>query len=115
MQFEIPKEWLDFCEFRQVSPDYRFYFYGHNRPDVEVIPLSEIEPPSRAIGVTPFKKFKMVPVLMALMNTDGELPPVVVSAMTPGAKYKYKLKDGFHRFYASALAGYIQIPVIVSP
>ena len=114
MQFEIPKEWLDFCEFRQVSPESGFYFHDHNRPGVKVIPLNEIEPPFRAIGVAPFKKFKMVPVLMALMNPEGELPPVVVSPMAPGAMYKYKLKDGFHRFYASALAGYIQIPVVVS-
>ncbi len=115
MQFEIPKEWLDFCEFRQVSSECKFYFYGHNRPDVEIVPLSEIEPPSRDFGIAPFKKFKMVPVLMALMNPNGELPPVVVSQMDPDAMYKYKLEDGFHRFYASALAGYILIPVVVSP
>lgn len=113
MKYEIPKEWLDFCEFKKVSPEYRFYFYGHNRPEVTAMKIAEIEPPVRDAGIVPFKKFKMVPVLMALMDPNGELPPITVMRISSNQRYQYKVTDGFHRFYAAALAGYELIPALV--
>lgn len=114
MLYKIPDEWLEFCEFKQVEPEYRFYAYSQRINDIETVPISEIEPPTRSQGSSPFKKFKMVPVLMALMDPDGRLPPIAVSRMPPGSKYQYKLTDGFHRYYAAALAGYTLIPAVVS-
>lgn len=115
MQYKIPDEWLEFCEFKPVQPEYRFYAYSQGNTDIEAVPIAEIEPPTRSPGTPPFKKFKIVPVLMALMDPDGRLPPIAVSRMPLGSKYQYKLTDGFHRYYAAALAGYTLIPAVVSP
>jgi len=112
MRYTIPEEWLSFCDFERVSPGYRFYSYEQH-PNALAVPLAEIEPPIRADGVEPFKKYKMVPVLMAMMNPEGFLPPIVVAPTEHSSTYKYKVVNGFHRFYASAQRGYPQIPALL--
>ncbi|MBD8897833.1 ParB N-terminal domain-containing protein [Rhodanobacter sp. DHG33] len=113
MRYTIPEEWLSFCDFEMVSPGYRFYCYEQNS-NAQPVPLSEIEPPVRGEGVDPFKKYKMVPVLMAMMDPEGILPPIVVAPIEYTSTYKYRVVNGFHRFYASAQRGYPQIPVVLS-
>ena len=113
MQYEIPKEWLSFCEFERVDAGYRFYSYEQCWLNAQAIPVAEIEPPIRADSVEPFKKYKMVPVLMAMMDPNGALPPIVVVEIGAPSKYKYKVVNGFHRFYASVQRGYPKIPVVI--
>jgi hypothetical protein len=113
MSYIIPEEWLNFCDFEQVSPGYRFYSYEAH-PNAQAVPLTEIEPPARAVGVEPFKKYKMVPVLMAMMDPNGSLPPIVVAPIEHPSIYKYRVVNGFHRFYASAQRGYPEIPVLLN-
>jgi hypothetical protein len=105
MRYKIPEQWLNFRDFKRAPAEYRFYSYDPCWKNAQVVPLAEIEPPVRSEGVEPFKKFKMVPVLMAMIDADGSLPPIVVTPTEPPSTYKYKVVNGFHRFYASAQRG----------
>ncbi|MGC1548032.1 MAG: ParB N-terminal domain-containing protein [Rhodanobacter sp.] len=114
MQYQIPEEWLTFSDFKRVSAEYRFYPYGQCWPNAKAIPLAEIEPPIRDYDIEPFKKFKMVPVLMAMMDPNGTLPPITVALAEPSSRYRYKVVNGFHRFYASLERGYPFIPIVIN-
>jgi hypothetical protein len=113
MHYEIPEEWLGFFDFKQASTGHRFYHYGQCWTNAQTVPLCEIQPPMRSEGVEPFKKYKMIPVLMAMMDPEGSLPPIVVAPLEPPSPYKYRVVNGFHRFYASAERGYPSIPVVM--
>ena len=109
MDYTIPEDWLTFCEVASWSRQTDYYVYPQGRT-VEILALADIEPPQRDDGMAPFKKFKMVPVLMAFLSPECSLPPVVVEPLAEGSSYRYKLANGFHRFYASLHVGYTHIP-----
>jgi hypothetical protein len=113
---EIPDEWWSFCEMDTFKKVLEHYFYEET-PDVRVVPLSEIEPPSRLPGVPELLKFRMVSVLCAFKyQNDGRrpsLPPCKAEESPAGSAYKFKLVDGFHRFYASKAVEYSHLPVVI--
>jgi hypothetical protein len=114
--FEIPDEWWGFAEMEAFKLDgARFYHYREVAPDLEVdaVPLTDVEPPLRNAGVPPFKKYKMVPVLFAFTSPECKLPPIKVEAVEPPSRYRFKVRDGYHRYYASAAVGYPLIPVVI--
>ena len=56
----------------------------------------------------------MLSLLRAMRTGDG-VPPIEVH-QPPGLQdYRYALRDGFHRFYASAAIGFRCIPIKVLP
>jgi len=114
--FEIPDDWWFFAEMDRLSSNGgRFYAYPPHFRGVEVVPLSDVEPPMRNSGVPPFKKYKMVPILFALSSPECALPPIDVDALTAPAAYRFKVHNGYHRYYASAAAGYRLLPVVIRP
>lgn len=107
----IPDDWWDFCEmpnFRRISD---FYPYARAYANVVAVPIVEIEPPKRDAGMPPFRKYKLVPVLLAFHSPECALPPVPVEPLSSGP-YRYRLINGFHRFYGSVAVGYSRLPVI---
>ena len=73
--FEIPDGWWFFTEMDNFSLEgHRFYAYPLHARSVDVVPLSDVEPPMRNSGVPPFKKYKMVPILFALSSPECALP-----------------------------------------
>ena len=78
---------------------------------VEIVSLSDTEPTRRDAGVISFKKYKMCPVLFAFQLPECALPPVVVEFMSASQAFRYRIVNGFHRFYASVHVGYTHIPV----
>jgi hypothetical protein len=68
----------------------------------------------RNSGVPPFKKYKMVPILFALSSPECALPPVEVDALAPAA-HRFRLHNGYHRYYASVAVGYPSLPVVIRP
>ncbi len=93
--------------------EYKYYPYKHSESNAEVVSISVVEPPLRNSGIPPFKKYKLVPILMAFTSPECELPPVEVQ-LHESDTYKYKVKNGYHRFYASLAVGYTMLPVIVT-
>lgn len=112
MDLTIPEDWLAFCDVTNWTRGSDYYPYPPDRT-VEIVALSDVEPPRRDVGMAPFKKYKMCPVLFAFQSPECSLPPVVVQPLTAGEAFRYRLMDGFHRFYASVHVGYTHIPVEV--
>jgi hypothetical protein len=111
MQQEIPRDWWIFCEMDDFKPLSPYYPYAIPRDQtVEVVPLVELEPPQRSAGAPAFRKYKLVPILLAFRSPECRLPPVQVEAANSGP-YRFKLVNGFHRFYASVAVGYSHLPV----
>jgi len=110
MQFEIPDEWWTFAEMAGFTPGGGGYYLTQANTDWEVVPIGEVEPPMREIGVPPFKKYKMVPVLFAFQSPECALPPVEVYAALEGP-YRFKVRNGYHRYYASIAVGFSKLPV----
>ena len=116
-RFEIPDEWWSFADMDSFTlQGGRFYPYhqimGAPGGDVEVVRLAEVEPPLRNEGVPPFKKYKLLQVLFAFQSPEGALPPVEVFLASSG-RYRFKVRNGYHRYYASVAVGFAQLPIVV--
>jgi hypothetical protein len=114
--FEIPDDWWSFAEMDSFSPrGGGFYPYRQSEVtgDIHVVPLADIEPPMRNSGVPPFKKYKMLPVLLAFLSPECALPPVEVQRSAPSERYRFKVHNGYHRYYASAAVGYTRLPIVI--
>lgn len=109
---EIPDEWFLFSEMDTFSPAGTFYPY-FPMDGVIVVPISELEPPKRNAGVASFEKLRLVPILMAFASKGGTVPPIDVIASTNGSHYKYRVANGYHRYFASIAAGYSDIAVLI--
>ena len=111
LHFTIPDDWWRFCEMTTFRPVSKFYPYARNCSEAIAVPITEIEPPVRDVGIPPFRKYKLVPVLLAFWSPECALPPVPVEQADNGS-YRYRPINGYHRFYASVAAGYSMLPVI---
>jgi hypothetical protein len=118
-EFEIPDAWLTEASmngFTRTAPAFRSTAVA-----VPVL-LREIEPPYRTPS-TPkdwcgFDHDRMVRVLNWIV-TDAEIEPVPVlrlpsSELLSHAPYGYRVLDGFHRFYASIVAGFECLPAVLA-
>ena len=116
-EIDLPDECWKFCEMNTAYTHVgEFYPYPQCfASGTKVIDIKEIQPRVRAVGTNGLRKYKMVPVLMALRDPEGTLPALEVCALENDPTYKYKLKNGFHRYYASVAVGYSRIPVRVTP
>ena len=47
------------------------------------------------------------------MRDGVEIPPVELCLPNDTTHFKYRLQDGFHRFYASVAVGFEVIPAII--
>jgi hypothetical protein len=113
IEFEIPDDWWLFAGMNDFKLNGgRYYPYLQSEREIRVVPINEIEPPLRAQGVPPFKKYKLLPILFAFMSPECALPLVEVSEIDVG-KYKYHVTNGYHRFYASLAVGFTYLPVSI--
>jgi hypothetical protein len=114
-QFEIPDDWWAFAEMHAfASEGRRCYPVDPEQPGgsrVELVPTASVEPPSRNPGIAPFKKAKLMPLLFAL-RAGNCLPPIKVCRPGVDGRFRYRVCDGFHRYYASVAVGYAQLPVV---
>jgi len=89
------------------------YYYPKEDAKIQIIPLSEIEPPQRNKGIPPFKKYKLVPVLFGFLCPEPTLPPIEIEKLPEKSAYAYRVHNGYHRYYASIAVGYDKIPAII--
>ncbi len=112
--FEIPDDWWQFTDMGLFRPNSSgFYPYNTTTEPVDLVAIEAVEPPSRKAGIEEFKKYKLVPVLLAFQSPECALPPVLVKRISSPSKYQYYVHNGFHRFFASVAAGYSKLPVTV--
>lgn len=80
-----------------------------------LVPLSLVLPPPRNSGVAGINPDRALAVLRAISSGEP-LPPVEVDEppdiQTP---YRYRVRDGFHRFHLSAALGFSHLPVVIKP
>lgn len=114
-EFEIPDEWLGDISFPVSLPASGSF---RSFPTAKIILLAEIEPPLRyrthPKDWNGFEKARLVSLLKA-MATGVELPPVPIAELPvfdfPQSPYRFRVRDGYHRFYASLAAGFSSLPV----
>jgi len=113
-EFEIADGWLTEAGFAASATVSRHYRAPSNVA-FEAVPLADIEPIRRQVELdgNGFCRRRLVQILKGLA-ADAELPPIQVHPL-PCGPFKYGLRDGFHRFYASLAAGYLSIPAIILP
>jgi hypothetical protein len=112
--FTIPDDWWQFCDCPSFRRKTDFYMYPPQvDSDVTVVPIDDVQPPERDAGTEQFKKGRLVSVLFGLQSQNGMVPPVEVDEVPAqcAGRYKYRVRNGFHRFYASVALGFPQLPV----
>ena len=107
-QFEIPDDWWVFAEMEGFRPSGGGYYPPPAGIDFDVVPIAEVEPPARNQGVRAFDKFRLMPVLFAFRSPECALPAA------PGGPYRFKVRNRYHRFYASIAAGFEFLPAVLS-
>jgi hypothetical protein len=110
--FDIPEDWWAFADMPDFKPASEYYPCGQRDGDVQIVPLADIEPLKRNLGVSLFEKCRMVPVLFAFQSRFCDLPPIELHPNGAG-QFRYRVSNGCHRYYASIAAGYTHIPALV--
>lgn len=115
IKFEIPDQWwaaagMNGWEFYASS----YVATSDPQYPTAVVPLSEVAAPVRNMNVAWFKEQRIVDILRGFRVGD-KLPPIEVDEPPTNTGFRYRVRDGFHRYYASAAVGFIQLPVSVRP
>ena len=117
-EFEIPDVWLTEAGMDGFTRTARAY---RSTASAVAVPLREIEPPYRTPW-TPkegrgFERTRLVSVLSAIAKgTEMEPVPLLKlpAADFPPAPYAYRVRDGYHRFFASIAAGFECLSAVIS-
>jgi len=116
-EFEIPDEWWNeagMAEFNRNSPAYR------SKEAAGLIRLSDIEPPFRfrahELSFRGFNRERLIAVLRGIATGD-DIPPVPLKTILTddellGPPFRYRVRDGYHRYYASVAVGFEFLPYI---
>jgi len=115
--FEIPDEWL--AEAGMIGFATTEAAFSSNASAV-LVPLTQIEPVPRFMSHPKdwrgFDRGRLVRLLRGFVSGDEIEPaplfemPIFEFAHSP---YRYRVLDGFHRFYGSIIAGYSSLPAII--
>ena len=118
-EFEIPNEWWEQAGMREFSPVDAAY---RSTSDATLMRLREIEPPFRfpecPLDFRGFGRDRMIRVLAGFV-AGNEIEPVPVldlfrRDLSVAGPFRYRVRDGFHRFYASVAAGFKCLPVVIT-
>lgn len=113
--FEIPDAWLTAAGvFGWIALAECYVATADSCHPTAVIPLDSIAPPVRDDGIRWFDKDRMVRILQGL-RCGTRLPPIEIHELPDELIFRYSIRNGFHRFYASAALGFTHIPVTVYP
>jgi hypothetical protein len=116
-EFEIPDDWLteaDAVGFIPTTAAYR------SSSDAVLIPLAVIEPPYRVLRVAKdwrgFDRTRFISVLKGIV-TAAEIEPVPLLELPvfefAANPYRFRVRDGFHRFYASIVARFESLAAVI--
>jgi hypothetical protein len=106
---EIPSVWIAESGLQKFKPSRSAF--RCDLPHI-LIALSEIEMPMRlphaTLDANGFSRERMMRILAGIRNDDA-MPPIEVEKADPGQR-PYRLRAGFHRFYASFTVGFSHVP-----
>ncbi len=114
-EFEIPDDWLSeagIIGFKPTATAYR------STAAAVLIPLTAIEPVARFVAYPKdwrgFDRARLIRLLKGFVAGDEIEPVPAVELPThefASSPYRYRVRDGFHRFHASIVAGFDMLPV----
>lgn len=100
---------------------YQFDSSAQGDSDVRIVSICEIvTPPTRNekhLHISGFGEKRAKKILSGFFNYDL-MPPIVIEKLpdeSQSSSEKYRLHDGYHRFYISKHLGMEEIPVIIKP
>jgi hypothetical protein len=118
-EFEIPDDWLaEFGNngFPATANAYR------STPETVLVALTDIIPPMRKPAYPKdwrgFERTRLIDLLRGIV-ADEQIDPVSLIELWPASDpmlslaYRYSVRDGFHRFYASIIAGFTELPASI--
>jgi hypothetical protein len=117
--FEIPDDWLAEAALNNFTPTSAAY---RSSDEAAPVPFKDVEPPYRVMTHPKdwrgFDRTRLVSILKGFVAGAEiepvpllELPPVEFPLFRP---YRYRVSNGFHRFYASIAAGFTHLSGVVS-
>ncbi len=115
-EFEIPDDWLREAGVIGFTPLTTSY---HSTAGTTLVPLTAIQPVPRLVkkDFRGFERNRLIRLLKGFVSGD-EIEPVPLSelpllefAPTP---YRFRVCNGFHRFYGSIAVGYEYLPATIS-
>ena len=117
-EFEIPDEWWIEAGMAGFTPSAPAYL--STATTTHTIPLRQIEPPARhpehPLSWRGFDRARLISLLTGIPK-GAEIEPVPVvelpAAEFPPSPFRYRVRDGYHRFYASVAAGFECLPVVM--
>ena len=116
-ELEIPDDWLAEAGVTGFTPTTRAY---RSSLDAILVPLTDVEAPYRVFSVTKdwhgFDRSRFVSVLKGIV-TAAEIEPVPLLELPvyefgPNT-YRYRVRNGFHRFYASIVARFECLAAVI--
>ncbi len=118
-EFEEPDEWLAEAEISSVR---RSTTAWRSSPDASLVPLRDIEPPTR-LPEHPkdwkgFDRVRLVSILRAIVSNTVLAPVPLLRRAQPEwypAPFRYRTTDGYHRFHACIVAGFELLPSEIIP
>jgi hypothetical protein len=113
VEFEIPDEWLKDAGLESFRPTSDHYV-TNMLACTATVAIEEVEPPLRKEGEFWFRnRESVVNVLSKIVAGEG-LAPIEVWSKEKKKSKRYIVRDGFHRYYASIVAGFPKIPISVN-
>jgi hypothetical protein len=109
LEFEIPSEWWESAGMHNFVPSSECYAVNPTAYSA-IVSVEEIEC-SRANGELWFRNRDSVIEVLRKLRNHIELEPISVWSKEKTGSDKYRVRDGFHRFYLSVAAGYKKMPV----
>ena len=110
--FEIDDVWLDEAGCRNfINTRAEKGFLSHG--SATLIHIANVLTPKRDEGVRLFDPVRMVKILKEICDQDIIHPIKVCVIEDEESEFTHRVKDGFHRFYASVAMGFEVIPATI--
>jgi hypothetical protein len=123
VKFDIEEEWLTTAGIAGSVPhsrSYRVWFTSSSDRPIYEASLDEVEPLRRDLSHGVFNdggpdnlpaRDRVVQIFTGFV-VDAAIPPVELLRTEVRERYRYRIKDGVHRFYCSLVAGFTHIPAV---
>jgi hypothetical protein len=109
IEFKIPDEWEEWLVRSGLAGKSLVNDHFVSNAAEKVLDIREICSPIRNPGVTWFHEGNMLPILTGIASNES-IQAIEVDR-PPQGPLPYRVRDGFHRYYASVLLGFRRIPV----
>ena len=111
----VPQEWIAAAEMESFTPgEQSFTALAEDRFPISVVSVDLVQPPKRKRGVVGLNRERSISILNAF-RMKAALPAIEVDEAPNLGQYRYRVRDGYHRFHLAVAVGYSKLPVSVRP